>query len=258
MMHPDTGKIIPLPFRMSFFVPMNVPIAAGMMLYGDTVRRQLFWQWFNQSYNAGLNYANRNATVESSANEVLYSYLSATTIACSVAWGLGRVVRSPRVQRLPKLALSTANVLVPFTAVAMAGAFNAFAMRYKETVDGITVTDHAGDKRGTSVTAGRQAVLQVALTRVALPIPVLLAPGAIIRGINAIPAIGRATSRSAVARIFLELSVIVPCLMFALPAAIAIFPQWSEVDATALEEQFHGLTDRYGNPVQKLYFNKGL
>jgi hypothetical protein len=48
------------------------------------------------------------------------------------------------------------------------------------------------------------------------------------------------------------------CLTFALPAAIAVFPQESEADVTKLEEQFRNLKDREGKPIEKLYFNKGL
>jgi hypothetical protein len=32
----------------------------------------IFWQWLNQSYNAGFNYANRNATNEQS-NSTIFS-----------------------------------------------------------------------------------------------------------------------------------------------------------------------------------------
>jgi hypothetical protein len=30
--HPDTGEVIPVPFRMSMFMPVNLPITAGMLL----------------------------------------------------------------------------------------------------------------------------------------------------------------------------------------------------------------------------------
>ena len=38
MVHPDTGETIPVPYRMSFFVPANVPICVGMVLSGGGVR----------------------------------------------------------------------------------------------------------------------------------------------------------------------------------------------------------------------------
>ena len=41
VIHPDTGEVIPVPFRMSFFVFANVPICVGMLLTAPTVRGRL-------------------------------------------------------------------------------------------------------------------------------------------------------------------------------------------------------------------------
>jgi hypothetical protein len=88
--HPQTGETVPAALRLAAFVPVNIPICVGMLLAPSTVRdpsptlsfwrckhslnvlnallRQLgntiFWQWVNQSYSAGFNYANRNASSE--------------------------------------------------------------------------------------------------------------------------------------------------------------------------------------------------
>jgi hypothetical protein len=51
---------IPLAFRMCSFVATNVPIIAGMLLAPPTIPNTVFWQWLNQSYNAGYNYSNRS------------------------------------------------------------------------------------------------------------------------------------------------------------------------------------------------------
>ena len=83
--------------------------------------------------------------------------------------------------------------MVPFVAVASAGAFNAVSMRFNEfqyvksmmfeffvplshcTImifrEGIDIMDEHGDVHGRSVAAGRQSLGQVALTRIALPMP---------------------------------------------------------------------------------------
>ena len=42
VIHPDTGEVIPVPFRMSFFVFANVPICVGMLLTAPTVRGRLW------------------------------------------------------------------------------------------------------------------------------------------------------------------------------------------------------------------------
>jgi hypothetical protein len=36
--HPQTGEIVPAVFRMSSFVPVNIPICGGMLLAPPTVR----------------------------------------------------------------------------------------------------------------------------------------------------------------------------------------------------------------------------
>ena len=62
IIHPDTGEKIPMPFRMSGFVPFGSPIVVGMIMPTNSLLVTSFWQWFNQSLNAGVNFSNRNAT----------------------------------------------------------------------------------------------------------------------------------------------------------------------------------------------------
>lgn len=82
--HPDTGDRMNLIGRMSFQVPGGMaitgfmlqfyrswphPAAVGRQLSGAdggacvcrTVPAVVFWQWVNQSFNALVNYTNRNA-----------------------------------------------------------------------------------------------------------------------------------------------------------------------------------------------------
>jgi hypothetical protein len=51
VLHPDTGDSIPLPFRMSGYVPFNGPICVSMVASTST-SALLFWSWVNQSQNA--------------------------------------------------------------------------------------------------------------------------------------------------------------------------------------------------------------
>lgn len=46
--HPQSGEILPFAYRMSTFVPANLPIAAGMTMCKPTIRNAIFWQWVNQ------------------------------------------------------------------------------------------------------------------------------------------------------------------------------------------------------------------
>eukprot|EP01138_Halocafeteria_seosinensis_P015326 gb/GECG01015642.1/.p1 GENE.gb/GECG01015642.1/~~gb/GECG01015642.1/.p1 ORF type:complete len:347 (+),score=30.88 gb/GECG01015642.1/:1-1041(+) len=257
--HPDTGEIIPFYFRMSFFVPINIPIAAGMTLWGNTTPSQLFWQWTNQSYNAGMNYGNRNATLPVSPKDLAVSYVGACSIACGVAFGFGKW--SNKIAESKRFGPTVTKLIqrfVPFTAVALAGAGNVAFMRYNNVRDGIRVYDEFRDEQGTSITAGRIATGQAALTRMVLPIPIILFPPYVLDLVKRSKMITNAVAKNPRLNLPLELAVVAVCLTFALPAAIAVFPQESEVEATKLEPQYHNLKDREGKPIQKLYFNKGL
>jgi len=61
-LHPDTNEPIMWPARSSSFVTTNIPIITGMLLAAPTPLNTIFWQWINQTYNATLNYGNRNAS----------------------------------------------------------------------------------------------------------------------------------------------------------------------------------------------------
>jgi len=39
-----------------------MPIAFGMIITAPTPFNTVLWQWINQTYNAALNYGNRNAS----------------------------------------------------------------------------------------------------------------------------------------------------------------------------------------------------
>lgn len=105
----------------------------------------MFFQFLNQSYNAAFNYANRNATVPVDTKQLLTSYGFATSVACGMSYGLGKLVQNLSI-RMNNGVVPSANAVLPFKlkmftrampwfAVASAGMANALAMRYKEGVD---------------------------------------------------------------------------------------------------------------------------
>ncbi|ODN79395.1 hypothetical protein, variant 6 [Cryptococcus amylolentus CBS 6039] len=116
--HPDTGKPVPLPFRMSAFVPTNLIICAGMLTPNASLKSIIFWQWANQTLNVAVNFSNANKSIEMTPQEIGTAYTAATATSVLLAVSLTRLVPRLRVSPTAKDLLAK---LVPFASVASAG-----------------------------------------------------------------------------------------------------------------------------------------
>jgi len=85
--HPQTGEVLPLPFRMSAHVPMNTILLVGM-LSSRSVWGTALWQVLNSGFNAMQFYHNRNSSNSVSDNRLLASFVGATTAAVGVGYSL--------------------------------------------------------------------------------------------------------------------------------------------------------------------------
>lgn len=248
MVHPVTGEKMFILGRMSAFVLVNLPVAAGMLIHGPTsTMAAVFWQWVNQSNNVMCNFVNRSgASVDWSG--IGQSYALATTVSCGLALAAGRVMdRNPRLKRF--------GVIVPYFAVIAASTANMFFSRLKEWTEGVPVFDAEGVERGTSAKAGLEGVVRTVVTRSwIIPMPLLLVTPAVMTGLRGVPSVAK---RPALL-IFSELCIIALCLQCALPLVLSMQPSTMELKASSLEPQFHGLRDSAGKEVEFLYANKGL
>lgn len=253
--HPDTGEVILLPFRMAAFVPTNLLVVGGMLMPNPSLASIVFWQWINQSLNVAVNYSNANKSVPMNMKEVGIAYAAATTSAVAIAVGMSRGV--------PKLKLSPGvkgvlTSLVPFVSVASAGIVNISCMRWKEIKDGVGVyiRDDQGTRHkiGDSSVAGQRAVAMTAASRVLTNIPTLILPPLALRALQRAKFIPTSGSLTRV----VDLAMIGTSLLVFLPPAIATFPQVATVNPKSLESKFHHLTDPAGNPIDRVEFNKGL
>ncbi|XP_068259014.1 LOW QUALITY PROTEIN: sideroflexin-5 [Nyctibius grandis] len=247
IIHPDTNETIFMPFRMSGYIPFGTPIVVGLLLPNQTLASTVFWQWLNQSHNACVNYANRNATKLSPTSKFIQGYLGAVISAVSIAVGLNVLV-----QRANKFTPATRLLIqrfVPFPAVASANICNVVLMRHTELEEGIDVLDNNGNIVGSSRIAAKHALLETALTRVVLPMPILVLPPIIM---SLLEKTSLLRSRP---RMILPVQSLVCLAAFglALPLAISLFPQMSEIETSRLEPEIAMATTS-----KTVVYNKGL
>ncbi|RFU30999.1 hypothetical protein B7463_g5325, partial [Scytalidium lignicola] len=264
-LHPDTGEPVLLPFRMSCFVLSNLVVTAGMLTPGLGTTGTLLWQIANQSLNVAINNANANKSIPLSTSKIAQSYFLAVGASCSVALGLNALV--PRLKRVTPATKLILSRLVPFAAVASAGALNVFLMRGEEIRQGIDVYPvlSAADKEklaaegksessvqslGKSKKAATLAVSETALSRVLNSSPIMVIPPLILVRLQKTNWLKRNPRMT----MPINLGLILGTSLFALPLALAAFPQRQSVDASTLEAEFWGLGGENG----KVVFNRGI
>ena len=126
--HPDTGEIINWMFRFSSFLPMNIPVSFGFIFAAPTPLNTIFWQGINQTYNAALNYQNRNASSQYTTGDIVKSYVIATISAISISLAI-RAALDPFAKDQIGGLLVLFNTFSSFVACAAAGFLNAYFMR---------------------------------------------------------------------------------------------------------------------------------
>ncbi|XP_064200321.1 sideroflexin-5b isoform X1 [Anguilla rostrata] len=247
IIHPDTGEKIFMPFRMSGYVPFGTPIVVGLLLPNQTLGSTVFWQWLNQSHNACVNFSNRNATKPTPASRFIQGYAGAVTSAVSIAVGLN--VGIQKAQRFSPATRLLVQRFIPFPAVAGANICNVGLMRHSELTEGIDVLDANGKVVGSSKIAAKHALFETALTRVVLPMPIMVFPPMIMAFLEKLPLLQ--THR----RLVLPVHSLMCLVTFglALPVAISLFPQMSQIDVSQLEPEIAKATDS-----KVVTYNKGL
>lgn len=92
--HPQTGEKLFLLGRMSFQVPGNMTITGCMMTFYKSTPAVIFWQVANQSFNAIVNYTNRNASVGVTNEQLGTAYVAATSASVATALGFNKIISS--------------------------------------------------------------------------------------------------------------------------------------------------------------------
>ena len=208
----------------------------------------LFIHFVNQSYNAACNYFNRSGAgvpIESMGT----AYGLAVGSACAIALGMGKIVE--KVPSLKRFA-----VFIPVLSTAAASSSNLAFTRADEIKVGADLVDEDGNNYGKSVIAGKQGVMQTALSRcVMVPFAVVLLPYIVNQFLEKRKLMPKNKSLATA----VQLGVIFACLQGALPATLAVFPQTAAFNVTDLEIPFQQLKHPETNqPIHTLYAQKGL
>jgi len=207
-------------------------------------------QWLNQTHNAAVNYANRNAKTPVTTVQQVAGYTLAVSSAMGVAFVCNRQLVRHGHKWKPST-LSTAQKVVPFVAVAAASSVNTIAMRNAELTSGIEVTSPStGEVLGTSQAAAKEAIGLTVISRVVIAAGCLLSPPLAMTILERRHLVN-ATLRP---RPYIAAQALVCALAFfsVLPAAIAIFPQSGQMTSSKLEAKFGEVKDEY------VIYNKGL
>lgn len=247
---------------MSSFVISNLIVTAGMLTPGMGTTGTLLWQITNQSLNVAINSANANKSTALTTGQLVQNYFAAVTASCTVALGLNAIV--PRLKSVSPNTKMILGRLVPFAAVASAGALNVFLMRGEEIRRGIDIfpvqTDEekaAREKTGKEVQsvgkskkAATLAVGETAISRVLNATPIMVLPPLILVRLQKTDWLKQRPRMV----LPVNLGLILTTSIFALPLALAAFPQRQAVNASSLEEEFHD-KGGLGGMVE---FNRGI
>ena len=127
-MSPDTEEPILWLQRISAFIPTNLPIIAGMLMSSPVPRNIIFWQWVNQTYNAGLNFGNRNASSPQTTGDLATAYCMACVTSIGVALSMRKAADRALAGRTGA-AVAVAGNVIAYSAVTLAGNANVYLMR---------------------------------------------------------------------------------------------------------------------------------
>ncbi|GJQ86223.1 hypothetical protein Trydic_g8924 [Trypoxylus dichotomus] len=249
--HPDSGEKQNVFGRMSFQVPGGMAVTGAMLQFYRTAPAVVFWQWVNQSFNALVNFTNRNAKSPISTTQLGVAYVSATASAMITALGCKTYWQKnagPFIQRY-----------VPFAAVAAANCVNIPLMRQTELLYGIDLSDKNGNQVGQSRLAAVKGISQVILSRIVMCAPGMLVLPVIMERLEKYPWMQRIQPLHAPIQV-----MFVGCfLIFMVPIACGLFPQQCSLKTSTIEwiepEQYKKIKDKCGDDIpEKVYFNKGL
>lgn len=244
--HPETGEKSPLIGRMSAQMPMNTIITGCMLSFHKTTRAVVFWQWFNQTFNAIVNYTNRSGSSKLTTGDLVKCYCLATGGALGTALSLNRLTAN-----MPPLL----GRLVPFVAISAANCINVPMMRSHEIRNGVVLLNEQGREVGVSKRAAITGIALVVLSRIAMAIPGMTFTPVLI---DKLDRPGKLLNRLPWLNPPLQTAICGLLLIFATPMGCALWPQKMSIKVTKLEDEVQEDVKKKYPDLKVVWFNKGL
>ncbi|KAL6435193.1 hypothetical protein ACFW04_005342 [Cataglyphis niger] len=252
--HPDNEELMHVIGRMSFQLPSSVVLTAAMMTFYKSASGVIVCQLVNQSFNAFVNYTNRNAMIEESEDTYVnqQAFVLATVASCTAALGF-RKLFSGRGTLFARF--------VPFCAVAVGNMVNLPIMRQREIARGIPIFMKNEKEMYimNSQVAAVKGISECVLTRI-----IMAAPGMLM-----IPVITQRMQPYCFYQLRpwigfpIEIGLCTLSLLIMIPSALAIYPQKNSMKPQLLNiypEEHEIFREKMG-PRQYpdyVYYNKGL
>jgi len=247
--HCQTGEKLFILGRMSFQVPGNMTITGFMMTFYKSTPAVVFWQFANQSFNAIVNYSNRNASAGVTNEQLGTAYVGATSASVLTALAFNKLIASS-----PSLSAGIIGRFVPLIAVAAANCVNIPLMRQQEIKKGISISTEDGTDVGLSGNAAVEAIKQVVPSRILMAVPGMFLPPLLMSRLEKSAAYIKNPWLKAPTTILLTGA----CLTFSTPLCCALFPQKAAIQVSQLEPSLQqDLRAKYPG-VNTFYYNKGL
>nr|XP_012228518.1 PREDICTED: sideroflexin-2-like isoform X2 [Linepithema humile] len=167
--HPDNDELMHVVGRMSFQLPGCIALTAAMLTFYKSAFSVITCQLINQSFNAFVNYTNRNAMSDETedTNVIQQAFIFATTASCAAALGFRKVFagRGTLFARF-----------VPFCAVATGNIVNLPIMRQREIARGVPIFAKNGDEGCImkSQVAAVKGISECIITRIIMAAPGML------------------------------------------------------------------------------------
>ncbi|XP_017319181.1 sideroflexin-4 isoform X3 [Ictalurus punctatus] len=248
--HADTGELISPVFRPQAFLPVSAPLVIASFVPHKGVTPALFWQFILQSYCAGFNHANRNATATPQNKPSLKQALliTGTVTYSTFAGALPQII-------IQRLAVSSSSAqafcrsVLPVPLSACLAAFSVFVVRSEESENGIKVFDSSGNSVGVSKEAAFKAVKETAISRAALFGITAVVPNLLVLLLKRTRLAQRNPMMLAPVR---HISTAI-ALGLMIPVSFSLFPQLGKIKKEHLEKELQSLTDD-----GELFYHRGL